>query len=122
MSKGLNKCCFIGNVGNEIELKETKTGKQYCKLSVAAPQGFGRDDGTYWVRLTAWGKAAEVLAQYAKKGDRLYVEATATLNVFEKDGVKRETTEFHLRDFVLLGGRGHGVTSPTDSDGEELPF
>jgi single-strand DNA-binding protein len=64
---------IIGNVGQDIELKSSDGGHSYCHFSVATNHNFVNKQGqkvtqTHWHRCTAFGKQAEILAKYLKKG------------------------------------------------------
>src|SRR5690554_1683081 len=55
--------------------------------------------------MVAFGKTAELINQYAKKGDQIYLQGKLKTRDWEKDGIKRYTTEIIVSEFVLLGGR-----------------
>ena len=144
-SKGtLNKVMLIGRLGQDPELKYTPAGAAVLTLSVATNTSWKSQDGsqqeqTEWHRVIAWRKLAEVIAQYAKKGNRIYVEGRLNTRSWEdKDGVKRYTTEVVADHIQLLEGRGERegygestqATPPADADfnepsaeeADDLPF
>jgi single-strand DNA-binding protein len=66
-----------------------------------------RQEKTEWHRVVLWGKTAESLAEYLKKGKQLYVEGRLQTRQWDdKDGNKRYTTEIRADRVVLLGGGG----------------
>ena len=67
----INSHCGSGRIGKDISLRHTTSGKSVCDISVAMNVGYGERQQTVWTKLTVWGKQAEFLAQYAKKGDAI---------------------------------------------------
>src|SRR4051812_31451314 len=73
------KCTLIGNLGSDPEMRYSASGQPFLRFNVAS-NGRTRDAGgawqdhTEWVRVTVFGQRAETLAQYLKKGSRVYVE------------------------------------------------
>ncbi len=79
MSRSLNKVLLIGNVGNDPEIRATSSGSRVAKVSLATNRQFQDRTGqnqerTEWHRLTFFGRLADIVEQYVKKGDRLFVE------------------------------------------------
>lgn len=66
----LNKIQLIGNIGSDIELTSTTTGKSVCKFSVAT----GTKDNTTWHRVELWEKNADNASKWLKKGNKVYIE------------------------------------------------
>lgn len=152
MSRSLNKVMLIGNVGAEPEIKTTGGGTKFAKVSLATNRTFSDRTGqqqekTEWHRLTFWDKLAELVEQYVKKGDRLYVEGRIEYSQTEDDkGNQRFWTDIIVREMVMLGGSGpaggggydaaagrrrqpaaggagpSGGPSPFDADDDDLPF
>lgn len=127
MAKGRNKVFLQGNVGADPELRYTGSGQAVVNFRLATPEvAKGRDgqyeDRTEWHSLTAWGKAAEVIAEYVRKGTRIDVEGTLRTRSYENaDGQTRYATEIHVREFILLSSNG-GNSSASDDDDDTLPF
>lgn len=151
MSRSLNKVMLIGNVGNEPEVKTTGGGTKIAKVSLATNRTFKDRSGqqqekTEWHRLTFWDKMADLVEQYVKKGDRLYVEGRLEYSQTEDDkGNQRYWTDIVVQEMVMLGGSGaqggagyessaprrrqpaqggsnRPSPSPFDSDDDDLPF
>ena len=137
----VNKVIIIGRIGQDPELKHTPSGAACLTLSVATNTKYKGQDGnnveqTEWHRVVAWRKLAEIIAQYAKKGSRLYVEGKLTTRSWDdKNGEKRYTTEVVAENIQLLnsksdGGKDSGPDEPTNNqqdhlqnnDSQELPF
>lgn len=77
--KGVNKQILIGNLGADPELKMLPSGTAVCNLSVATSDSFkdkngNKVDKTEWHKVTIYGKLAEIIAEYAKKGTAVYIE------------------------------------------------
>ena len=73
---------FWGVLGNELELKTSRGGKAFAQMSIVVAVGQDDDgkDVSQWLRVACFGETAERLVRQAKKGDRVYVEGTLTLN------------------------------------------
>lgn len=95
----VSKTILIGNIGNDPELKAFADGTAVCNLSLATSEKW-RDkssgesrEKTEWHRVVIVGKLAEIAAQYLSKGSKVYIEGQNRTREWEKDGVKRYTTE-----------------------------
>ena len=114
MSRSLNKIMLIGNVGDDPDVRTTSSGTPVAKMSLATSRQWTNKDGseqekTEWHRLTVWGKLADVVKRYVKKGDRLYVEGRIEYSESESDGQKKYWTNVNVLEMVMLGGQGGGV-------------
>jgi single-strand DNA-binding protein len=115
MSRGVNRVHLLGNVGNEPEVRSTSDGTRVAKLSLAT--GRYKGDKTDWHRVTFFGKVVDVVEQYVKKGDRIYVEGRVEYSQTEGDNGPKYWTDIIASELVLLGTRGE---KPAD-DGA-MPF
>lgn len=101
----LNKAQLIGRVGKDPELKSLPSGTVVCNFSLATTTTYKDKDGnkqenTEWHNLVCFGKAAETLAQYTKKGSLLYVEGRIQTRNWEgTDGKKQYRTEIIIDQF-----------------------
>ena len=98
----MNVICITGNLGKDAELKAMQDGTPVLKFSVADSQG--RDKPAIWWSADLFGKRAETLAQYLKKGQQVTV--TGTLSEREYEGKKYQT--IRVNDVALQGGRPAG--------------
>ena len=98
----MNVICITGNLGKDAELKAMQDGTPVLKFSVADSQG--RDKPAIWWNCDMYGKRAESLAQYLKKGQQVTV--TGTLSEREYEGKKYQT--LRVNDVALQGGRPDG--------------
>ena len=110
MSRSLNKVMLIGNVGSDPEIRSTSSGARVGKLSIATNRSWQGRDGqtqekTEWHRLTFFGRLADIVEQYVKKGDRLYVEGRIEYSQTQDDqGNVRYWTDIVVNEMVMLGG------------------
>lgn len=114
MSRSLNKVTLIGNVGNDPEIRATSTGSRVAKVSLATNRTFQDRTGqqqerTEWHRLTFFGRLADIVEQWVKKGDQLYVEGRIEYSqTTDEQGNTRYWTDIVVGEMLMLGGRGGG--------------
>lgn len=108
-------CIFIGRLGRDPEVKYLPNGDAACNFSIAVGKKWkDKSSGetkeqTTWVRCSAFGKTAELLGQYAKKGSQMRVNGELSVRKYTQEGVEKEITEIRVQDFQLLGGRPDGA-------------
>ena len=107
----VNKVILVGNLGRDAELRYTPGGAAVATLNMATTEVWNdkqgqRQEKTEWHRVILWGKQAESLQEYLIKGKQIYVEGRLQTREWEKDGVKRYTTEVKADRITLLGGGG----------------
>ena len=111
MSRSLNRATLIGNLGADPEVRTVGTGNRVAQFSLATGRSWKDADGapherTDWHRVVVWGSRVEVVEQYLKKGERVYVEGEIQYRSYEDgEGVTRHVTEINAREILLLGGR-----------------
>jgi single-strand DNA-binding protein len=113
MSRSLNKVMLIGNVGNEPEIRATSSGARVAKVSLATNRSWSDRSGqkqekTEWHRLTFFGRLVDIVEQWVKKGDRLYVEGRVEYSQTEGEGGTRYWTDIVVSEMVMLGTTGPG--------------
>src|SRR5215218_5494894 len=79
MSRSLNRATLIGNLGADPEVRTIGTGNRVANFSLATSRAWKDADGTPhertdWHRIVVWGARVDVVEQYLKKGERVYVE------------------------------------------------
>lgn len=109
MSRSVNRITLVGNVGRDPEIRTTKTGIKVAHMPLATnrrtgPRGEG-EEHTDWHRLTLWDGRAQLVEDHVRTGDRIYVEGRLEYDSYERDGITIPTSEIHVREIVLLGGR-----------------
>lgn len=108
---------LIGNLGKEPETEITDNGTFMTKFSMASNTVKNTKNGkvkkTDWFRVKAFGKQAETIARYVRKGHRLYVQGRLTFNPWlDRSDVAQPGAEITLQEFQFLTGK------PED-DGDE---
>ena len=120
--RGFSKAIIAGNLTRDPELRNTPSGATVCGFSVAVNRTYRGADGenkdeVSYIECTAWGKQAETLAQYAKKGTGILVSGRLSQRSWEdkNGGGKRSRTEIVVEDFNFLGG-GNGSSAGSNSN------
>ena len=117
MARGINKVILIGNVGGDPDVRFLPNGNAVTNLTLAISdswkdkQSGQMQERTEWHRVSLFGKVAEVAGQYLRKGSKVYIEGRLQTREWEKDGVKRYTTEV----VVDIGGIMQMLDSREDS-------
>jgi len=106
----VNKAILVGNVGKDPEVRYLEKGVAVANFSLATTEkGFTMQNGTQvperteWHNIVAWRGLAELAEKYIRKGSQLYVEGKIQTRSWEKDGIKRYTTEIYADTINLLG-------------------
>jgi len=106
----VNKVILIGNLGRDPETRYMPDGGAITNISIATTENWKDKQGekqekTEWHRVAFFGKLAEIAGEYLKKGSQVYVEGRLQTREWEKDGVKRYTTEIVANAMQMLGSR-----------------
>lgn len=111
----VNKVIVLGNIGKDPETRYTQGGDAVCNIVVATSESWKekssgeKKESTEWHKVSFFGKLAEIVGQYCKKGSPIYVEGSLkTRKWTDKDGQERYTTEIHAREMQLLGSKSEG--------------
>jgi single-strand DNA-binding protein len=94
---------IAGNVGKDAQLRRTQGGDPVLGFSVAIDQGkdkSGNKRESVWVSCSIWGKRAESLESYIKKGTKLVVTGRPGVNVYEGKG----SLTLSVNDLTFMGG------------------
>jgi single-strand DNA-binding protein len=115
MAKSVNKVTLLGNLGKDPEIKFLPSGSAVANFSIATTDRYKDkagewQDRTEWHNVVAYARTAEIVRDYVKKGNKLYIEGRLTTRSWDdKDtGKKVYRTEIVVNDLVLIGGRGEG--------------
>lgn len=112
--RGVNKVIIVGTLGQDPEVKYLTNGNAVCNLSLATSEQWKdkqtgeKKEKTEWHRVVMFGKVAEIAGEYCRKGSQVYIEGKLETREWEKDGVKRYTTEIKVDmqgTMQLLGGK-----------------
>lgn len=104
----MNRVALIGRITKEIDLKSTTSGKSVTNVTLAVPRNETDRDGnkvTDFIRVTAWGKTAELLEKYVRKGDQVGIAGKIRVSKFERDGQIRESVEVVAEDITFIGSK-----------------
>ena len=108
----MNKVFLSGNLTRDPEIKRTVNGKAYTRIGIAVQRRFKNSTtGQYDVdffNLVAWERTAEFIGRYLRKGSRVLVEGTLRTDNYEKDGVKRYSTEIWIDNIEFAGAKRTG--------------
>jgi len=108
MKYGINKVTLVGNVGDEPKINEKDGKLLYASFPFATSETYKNKDGdevteTQWHNIKVWNNQAQVVKDYIKKGDSLYLEGKIINNTWEdKDGNKKYYTEIVVSNFLFL--------------------
>ena len=140
----VNRVEILGNVTNDLELRYTPNGAAVLNFGVATNRRYQQDnewkDDTTFHNVVVWGKQAETMARFAKKGTRLYISGRLQTRSWEgEDGKKNYKTEIVAREISLLArydkegkseavagesskASSKGESSEEEINPEDLPF
>lgn len=112
MARGsINKVILIGTLGRDPEMRFLPNGNAVASMSLATDEGYkdkntGQQvDKTEWHRVEAFGRLAEIMGEYLKKGSKVYIEGKLRTDEYEKDGIKRYSTKIIANDLTMLDSR-----------------
>ncbi|MFT3929889.1 MAG: single-stranded DNA-binding protein [Spongiibacteraceae bacterium] len=114
MARGVNKVILVGNLGNDPETRYMPSGGAVTNVTVATSESWkDKNSGqaqerTEWHRVVFFNKLAEIAGEYLRKGSKVYIEGSLRTREWEKDGVKRYTTEIVANEMQMLDSRGAG--------------
>ena len=117
----VNKVILVGNLGRDPEIRYLPSGEPVANITIATSSKYKNKSGemveeTEWHRVTFFGKLAEIVGQYLKKGRSVYVEGRIkTRKYTDKDGVEKYATDIIANEMQMLGGR-EGAGEPSGGD------
>src|SRR3989337_1356599 len=127
MARGVNKVILIGNLGNDPDVRYTASGAAVANISLATAESWRdkesgeQQERTEWHRVVFFGRLAEIVAEYLKKGSQIYVEGRLQTRKWQdKEGKDRYTTEIVAGEMQMLGSRS-GQGAPSDSFNQDQP-
>jgi single-strand DNA-binding protein len=106
-SKGINKVILVGNLGKEPEMRYTPSGRPVTTFSLATTRtyksGVETVSKTEWHNIEAWGRVAEIIKQYAAKGQELYLEGRIEYRSWE-DNREGQEGKKHFQTVIVMSG------------------
>ena len=116
MARGINKVILVGNLGNDPDIRYTAGGAAVANISLATTDSWKdketgeQQDRTEWHKVVFFGRLAEIVGEYLRKGSQVYVEGRLQTRKWQdKSGNDRYTTEIVANEMQMLGGRGGGI-------------
>ena len=112
--RGVNKVILVGTCGQDPDVRYMPNGNAVTNLSLATSEQWTdkqtnqKVEKTEWHRVSLFGKVAEIAGEYLRKGSQVYIEGKLQTREWEKDGIKRYTTEIVVDmqgRMQLLGGK-----------------
>lgn len=128
----INEVTLLGHLGRDPELRQTNNGQAACNISMATSrrwtdkQSGEKVEKTEWHRVVFFGRSAEVVAQYTRKGSQLYVRGRLeTRKWTDKDGIDKYVTEIVAESCQFVDKRqdngSAAPAAPTTGDAPAAP-
>ena len=124
---GVNKVIILGRLGADPELRSSPSGVTTCNLSIATSINWtdknsgDKKEKTEWHRVVFFGRPAEVIDQYMKKGQQLYVEGRLETSKYEKDGIERFSTNIIGESFNFISGSSTQMDDSPQNEFNQTP-
>lgn len=121
----MNRVILIGRTTKDIELRYTNNEKAVARFTIAVNRKV--QDGADFINCVAWGKTAELLDKYVKKGHRVGIIGRIQTGSYDKDGKKVYTTDVVAEEVEFLEASGEKKTEVKQTEtgfveDEGLPF
>ena len=134
----VNKAIIVGHLGQDPELRYTSSGEAAANISVATSEQWKdkhsgeQKEQTEWHRISFFGKPAEIVCQYLRKGSQIYVEGKIRSKKYtDKNGIERTAFEIIAESFKMLGSKTESgstkkaapaVKPQSDIPHDDIPF
>lgn len=123
----LNKVLLYGNLTRDPEVRALPSGQQVTNFSVATNRTFKDKNGqqqeqTEFHNVVAFGRTAEVIGQYLKKGRPIFIDGRIQTRTWEKEGVKQYRTEIVVDSFQFgpqAAAQGQNRAPEGTSEGQQ---
>lgn len=109
-----NKVLLMGNLTRDVELRYTASNQPVAKIGLAVNRNYTTKDGerreeTTFVDCEAWGRQAEIMEKYLRKGRPVFIEGRLKLDQWEdREGQKRSRLLVNIENFQFIDSRGGG--------------
>ena len=121
MARGVNKAIILGSLGQDPDIRYTAGGAAVANISIATNEQWkDKESGemqerTEWHRVVFFGRLAEIVGEYLRKGSQVYVEGRIQTRKWQdKEGKERYTTEIVANEMQMLGSKSGGTTASFD--------
>jgi single-strand DNA-binding protein len=128
MANDLNKHQCIGRLGQDPEVRYNQAGSAITTVSVACGTSWkdkdtgAKQERTEWIRYVAFGKLAETMAEYLRKGSQVYLSGELRTRKWQdQSGQDRYTTEIVASEMQMLGGGSNGGQQPQQGGYNQSP-
>lgn len=118
MAKGVNRVFLLGHVGKDPEIRSTQGGTMVAGFSLATPDREKDAQGNWidkpeWHNLVSFGRTAEIVRDYVKKGTQLFIDGRLQTRSWDdrESGQKKYRTEIIVNELTVLGGRRENGSS-----------
>lgn len=108
----MNNVCLIGNVTRDLELRRVGETKN-TRFTLAVARKFKKDESDF-INCIAWGKQAETLCEYVKKGHKISVVGNIRTGSYVKDERTIYTTDVIVESFGFLGRKNSNIDAEKD--------
>ena len=102
----MNYVSLLGRLTKDPELKQSSSGKSYCRFSIAVKREFVKD-GVDFINCIAWDKRAEFISNYFSKGKRILIQGRLNINSYESNGEKRISTDVIVDKADFIEGQSN---------------
>jgi len=122
----INKVQLYGRLGKDPELKALPNGTKIVNFTMATTREWKNESGeknekTDWHNCVCFGKKAEVIAKWVKKGDKFFVEGRIETRTWEREGMKMYRTEIFVEDFSF-GDNPKKEKTAISEENEEISY
>ena len=119
----VNRVILVGHLGKDPEVKYMANETAVCNFSIATNSSYKdkageRVEQVEWHNITFFGKQAEVIKEYLKKGNQIYIEGRIQTTQSEKDGQTRYFTNIIGEKFSFIGGKNDSSNTSSSSNEE----
>ena len=101
----LNQIIMVGRLVDTPEVRETESGKKVTNITLAVPRSYKNTEGIYetdFIDCTLFNGIATNTSEYCKKGDVIGVKGRLQIDSYEKDGIKRKSTQIIAEKITFL--------------------
>src|SRR5579864_9262594 len=120
----VNKVILVGNLGADPEVRHLPSGDAVANIRLATTDRYKdktsgeMKEATEWHRVSFFGRLAEIVNEYLKKGSSVYIEGRIRTRKWQaQDGTDRYSTEIVAEQMQMLGGRGGSMGGGGDDGG-----
>ena len=115
----MNKAVIVGRLVRDPDVRALNDGKTVSKFTVAVDRRFKNKNGEKeadFIQVVTFGKTAEFVAEYVKKGNMVSVAGRITTGSYEKEGRKIYTTEITADEVNSIGSKKDNQAADTNID------